>query len=160
MKFALALLALAAPTLVHAQAAPAAAASNVTLKSETFIARTVTDEKGQKVNKLFPVSKVLPRDVLLFQLSYQNLGKAPAAKFVINNPIPDGVDFTGTREPWAQVSIDGGKTFGALATLKVKLPTGVLRAAGPLDVTQIRWTFAQPIAPGAKGNVQFYAVVK
>ena len=162
MKFVPAIFAAAAlvsPVVAHAQAAPAPA-SNVTLKSETYIARAVTDEKGQKKNQLFPVSRVVPGNVLVFQLSYENLGKAPAAKFVINNPIPTGVDYTGAREPWSQVSIDGGKTYGALATMKVKLANGTFRSAIPQDVTQVRWTFAQPIAPGAKGNVQFYAIVE
>lgn len=162
MKFVpahIAAFALASPVVAYAQAAPATA-SNVTLKSETFIARAVVDEKGQKKNQLFPVSRVVPGNVLVFQLSYENLGKAAATKFAINNPIPKGVVFTGTREPWSQVSIDGGKTFGALATMKVKLANGTLRSAIPQDVTQVRWTIAQPIAPGAKGNVQFYAIVE
>lgn len=163
MKYALSFLALAAPAALLAQAAPAPAPlpnNGVTIMSETFVAKTVTDERGQKKNQLFPATRVLPGDPLLFQLTYENKGKAPVTRFVINNAVPKGVDYTGVREAWAQVTIDGAKTFGALTAMKVKKPDGTFRPAIPQDVTGIRWTLAQPIAPGGKGVVQFYAVVK
>jgi uncharacterized repeat protein (TIGR01451 family) len=163
MKIIIALAGLVAPAVALAQGtAPAAdlAAQAVKLTSETFVAKSVTDEKGVKSNKLFPATRVLPGDPLVFQLTYNNQGVKPATRFVINNPIPSGVAYTGVREASATVSVDGGKTFGALATLKVKGADGKLRGAIPADVTQIRWTFAQPIAPKAKGTVMFYGLVK
>ena len=159
MKYAFALTAFFVPAAVMAQA-PAPAASNVKLTSETFVAKAVTDDKGVKSNKLFPATRVLPGDPLVFQLTYNNLGKTPASRFVINNPVPNGVEFTGVREASATVSVDSGKSFGALATLKVKGADGKLRGAIASDVTQIRWTFAQPIAVGAKATVMFYGLVK
>jgi uncharacterized repeat protein (TIGR01451 family) len=152
---------LALPSAAFAQAKPAAApAASVTLKSETFVARATTDSNGKKKNELFPALRVLPGDPLVFMVSYQNPGKAPATKFVINNPIPNGVDFTGVEQVWATLSVDGGKTYGALATLKVKKADGTLRSALPADVTHIRWLFATPIPAGGQGRVMFYAVVK
>ncbi len=159
MKYLFAAAALFSAAIVNAQQAPAQTQNNVGLLSETFVAKTVTDAAGKKDNKLFPAERVLPGDVLVFKLSYDNKGAGPATRFVINNPMPNGVDFTGVRETWATVSVDG-KTFAALNTLKIKKPDGTSRAAIPQDVKAIRWSFAQPIAPGAKGNVMFYAVVK
>ncbi len=159
MKYALALAAFFFPAAVMAQTA-APAANSVKLTSETFVAKAVADEKGVKSNKLFPAKRVLPGDPLVFQLTYNNLGKSPATRFVINNPVPNGVEFTGVREATATVSVDSGKNFGALATLKVKGADGKIRGANAADVTQIRWTFAQPIAVGAKGTVMFYGLVK
>jgi uncharacterized repeat protein (TIGR01451 family) len=159
MKHIFALTALFAPAAALAQV-PAAPAGSVKLTSETFVAKAVTDAKGVKSNKLFPATRVLPGDPIVFQLTYNNLGKAPAARFVINNPVPNGVEFTGVREASATVSVDGGKTFGTLSSLKVKGVDGKLRGAVNADVTQIRWSFAQPIAVGAKGNVMFYGLVK
>ncbi len=163
MKYALAFPSLFAPVLAFSPLpalAQAGAANNVKLTSETFVAKAVTDEKGVKSNKLFPATRVLPGDPLVFQLTYNNQGTAPVTRFVINNPVPNGVEFTGVREASAIVSVDGGKTFGALATLKVKGADGKLRPASATDVTQIRWTFTQPIAAKAKGTVMFYAIVK
>jgi uncharacterized repeat protein (TIGR01451 family) len=161
MKFVLALFALSLPAAALAQAKPVAvAAPAVTLKSETFVARATTDASGKKKNELFPALRVLPGDPLVFMVSYQNTGKQAATKFVINNPVPNGVDFTGVEQNWATLSVDGGKTYGALASLKVKKADGTMRGALPSDVTHIRWLFATPIAAGGQGRVMFYAVVK
>jgi uncharacterized repeat protein (TIGR01451 family) len=169
MKFVLVPVALAvacavaalAPSSVTAQTKPGEPApAAVTLKSETFVARTTTDASGKKKNELFPALRVLPGDPLVFMVSYQNGGKAAATKFVINNPVPKGVDFTGVEQNWATVSVDGGKIYGPLATLKIKKADGAVRSALPADVTHIRWLFTTPIPPGGQGRVMFYAVVK
>lgn len=152
------LVALAVPAVAFAQAQPAA--NGVTLKSETYVARATTDAQGKPKNDLFPATRVLPGEPLVFVLSYENGGTKPASGFVINNPVPPQVSYTGVEQPWAIVSVDGGKTFAALATLKMKGADGKLRGAIPGDVTHIRWNFAQPIAPKAKGRVMFYGLVK
>ncbi len=160
MKFVLTLIApgaLLAPTLLHAQAASPGA---VTVKSETFVARQQVDEKGQKVNKLFVAKRVVPGDVLVMKYTYTNTGIAPASKFVVNTKIDSAVKVTDIREKWAVVSVDGGKTFGALATLKVKGADGKLRMATSDDITNLRWTLAQPVAPSGSGDVMYYGMVR
>jgi hypothetical protein len=152
--FAAALLAL--PGAAFAQAAQ----PPVTLKSSAFIVKQVPDGPGKTKNTLVPTVRVLPGNVIVIMLDYRNPGTKPASGFVINNPVPKGVEFTGVEQKWAIVSVDGGKNFGPLATLKVKTADGSERNATMLDVTAIRWTFAQPIPAGAGGKVQFYGVVK
>jgi hypothetical protein len=136
------------------------AAGGVAISSEIQAVKVVTDAKGNKRNTLVSPTTVLPGTPLVIWISYKNGGSKPATGFVINNPVPKGVTFTGVAETWAAVSIDGGKTFGALAAMKVKLPDGSSRGAIPEDVTAVRWTLVQPIAPGAGGKVSLYAVVK
>ena len=165
MKIILVAAALALPAAAFAQAtrpaAPAApAASTVSLASKAFVVKQVPDANGKLKNTLAPVDRVLPGDVLVFMLDYRNGGAKAVTPFVINNPVPANVAFTGVEQPWASVTVDGGKTFGPLAKLTVRKADGTLRAAVPADVTAIRWTFGQPIAAGASGNVKFYAVVK
>lgn len=140
--------------------AAAVAQNTVTLKSSVFVARSLTDAQGKKTNQLFPPERVLPGEALVVMLEYKNNGAKPAANFVINNPIPNAVSFTGVEQPWAVVSVDGGKTYGPLATLKVAKTDGSLRPALPGDVTHVRWKFAQPIPPAATGKVAFYGTVK
>lgn len=143
---------------VPAAAAPAQEA--VVLKSTVYVARSVTDAEGNKKNQLFAPDRVLPGEALVVMLEYRNNGTKPATNFVINNPIPAAVSYTGVEQPWAVVSVDGGKTYGALATLKVAKGDGTLRAALPSDVTHVRWKFAQPIPPATGGRVMFYGTVK
>ena len=155
MKYAFALAALAAPAVLMAQSPQA-----VTLTSKAFVVKQVPDADGKLKNTLVVPERVFPRDPLVFMLEYRNTAKTPASGFVINNPIPANVIYTGVEQPWATVSVDGGKTFGPLATLKVAKGDGTMRPALPSDVTAVRWQFAQPIAPAATGRVSYFGMVK
>jgi hypothetical protein len=154
MKLLFALAAIAIPAVATAQT------NAVSLESKTFVARKVTLPNGKVDNKLFPPDQVLPGEALVFMLEYKNGGAKPATGFEINNPIPSAVQYTGVEQPWAVVSVDGGKSFGAIATLKVKAADGKLRPATSADVTNVRWKFATPIPAGGAGRVSFYGIVK
>ena len=167
VKLVLAGLALALPVAVLAQAAPKAPAAApttapFTVGLQSFVARETTDAKGVKTKGLFPTDRVLPGENIVYIFNYANVGKVPLGNIDISNDVPNGVSFTGTAEAWASVAIDRNKvkTFGPLASFKVKKPDGSFRAALPSDVTAVRWKFAQPIAPGTAGRVIYYASVK
>ena len=152
MKHAVFLIVAALPSVAFAQ-------NSVTLKNEVFVARTVTDAQGNKKNTLQEPKTVLPGEPLAIIISYANAGTKPATGFVIDNPIPKTVSYTGVEQAWATVSVDG-KTYGALSALKVAKGDGTMRPALVGDVTAVRWKFAQPIAAGAAGRVMFYGTVK
>ena len=153
MKFLLFMLALIAPAAAMAQ-------QNVSLSSEVYVEKTVMDAKGEaKIVREKP-EVVTPGDRLVFVLSYKNQGAQPATGFTVTNPVPAAVAFNAVEGAGSQVSVDGGKSWGALAALKVALPDGTSRAAAPADVTHIRWNFAQPIAAGGGGQLSFRGTVK
>ena len=153
MKKFLALLALTAPSALWA-------ADSVSLTSEVMVERVRQEADGSsKVVREEP-RVVTPGDKLVFLLSYRNAGAEPATGFVVTNPIPASVAFSGGESEGAIVSIDGGKSWGPLASLKVANPDGTSRPATPDDVTHIRWSFAQPIAAGRAGQLSFRGVVK
>jgi hypothetical protein len=151
---------MAVPALAYAQPAPAPAP--VLLESKIQAVVETTDAKGAKKRVLVEPKKVLPGQPLVVWLTYKNNTKKPATNFTINNPIPANVDFTGfgASSEWGVVSIDGGKTFGKLATMKVTKADKTVRGAIPQDVTHVRWSFDKPIAPGAGGTVSFYGMVE
>ena len=149
-------------TLALLPSALAAQASPVTVTSSIQAVKEVVDAKGVKTRTLVAPTTVIPATPIVVWINYKNTGAAPVSNFVINNPVPNGVHFTGLGENsgWGVVSIDGGKSFGALTALKVTNPDKSVRAAIPQDVTHIRWTFAKPIAANGNGTLSFYAVVK
>ena len=153
MKMFLAFLALGLP-------AAASAADSVSLTSEVLVERVKQEADGtSRVIREEP-NVVTPGDKLVFLLSYRNGGAQPATGFVVTNPIPVAVAFSGGESDGATVSVDGGKTWGALAALKVAIADGISRPATMEDVTHIRWTFTQPIAAGRAGQLSFRGVVK
>ena len=59
----------------------------------------------------------------------------------------------------AQVSVDGAKTWGRLADLRVVEFSGEERAATVGDITHLRWAFSE-VPSGETGRVQFNATVR
>ena len=153
MKILFALLALLAPVAAFA-------ADAVSLSSKVFVERVRQEADGRTAIVREEPGVVTPGDKLVFLLSYRNNGGAPATGFVVTNPIPNSVAFVGGESEGALVSVDGGKTWGALASLRIANADGTSRAAGQADVTHIRWTFARPIAAAASGQLSFRGVVK
>lgn len=153
MKLLLALLALTAP-------AAAFAANNVALTSEVFVEKAVPQADGRTKVVLEAPKIVVPGDKLVFVLGYKNQGAAPATDFVVTNPLPGAVVYEGTADAAAQVSVDGGKGFGPLQTLKVKQADNSVRAARAEDVTHVRWAMRTPIPAGATGKLSFRGTVK
>jgi uncharacterized repeat protein (TIGR01451 family) len=153
MKIWLALLALLAPVA-------AMAANDVSLTSKVYVERVKPGPSGKPVTVREEPGVVTPGDRLVVVLGYRNRGAAPATGFTLTNPIPASVAFTGSDDSSASVSVDGGKTWGALAALKVVAADGTSRPAVPADVTHIRWSFSQPIAAGSGGELSFRGVVE
>lgn len=138
-------------------AAPALAMTPaVALKGEVKVVRQVTED-GTTRETLEEPNKVLPGDRLVFTTRFTNGGTEPATDFVVTNPLPAPVKLA--KVDSFEVSVDGGKTFGALAQLKASGADGKPRAAELGDVTHVRWRVAS-IAPGASGEVKYFAEVR
>lgn len=153
MKLILAILA-----LIGASAAPAQNA--VTLANTVFVERVHVDPQGRRTTTLEPPAVVTPGDRLVFVLTYRNGGQQPATGFVVTNPIPQAVVFERVEGEPAMVSVDGGRTWGALATLTVAQPDGSRRPAVAGDVTHLRWSFSRAIAVGEEGRLSFRGTVR
>lgn len=136
------------------------AAEAVALDSSVFVERIVPDANGRSRTVLEEPKIVTPGDRLVFILQYRNTGTQSAKDFVVTNPMPAPVAYQGTSDSIAVVSVDGGKTFAALSSLRIREPDGTLRAARPEDVTHVRWALREPIAAGAQGKLSFRGVVR
>jgi uncharacterized repeat protein (TIGR01451 family) len=153
MKLLLALFALMMPLAAHA-------ANDVSLTSSVFVEKSVPQTDGKTRLVLEEPKVVVPGDRLVFVLNYRNLGGKPATDFVVTNPMPGAVAYQGTGDAGAIVSVDGGKSWGAMASLKVRKADGSVRAAYPEDVTHVRWAMKSPIPVGAAGKLSFRGVVR
>lgn len=139
---------------VSAQAAP----GQIALSGEVKLEKAVVANGRSQVVLVEP-KVVVPGDHLLFTTGYTNQGAAAVQNFVVTNPLPAAVMLDGDAGAGAEVSVDGGKSWGKLAALTVADGKGGRRPAGSADVTHIRWTIPA-IAPGASGKVQYHAIVR
>jgi uncharacterized repeat protein (TIGR01451 family) len=155
MRIWIALLALVAPA-----AAFAAGPQHVSLASHVFVEHVKPGPAGKPVTVREEPRIVTPGDKLVFELSYRNVGAQPATGFTITDPLPSSVAFAGGESEGASFSVDGGRTWGPFAALRIALPNGSSRPATSADVTHVRWVFARAIPAGAAGSVTFRGVVK
>jgi uncharacterized repeat protein (TIGR01451 family) len=149
----------AAFTLVFANAI-AFAATPLQLVSDVFVERQVVKADGSKTVILEKPNLVTPGDNLVFVVRYKNIGGATASNFVVTNPLPAAVAFDGTSDGLEIVSVDGGKSWGILGTLRVAKADGTLRPALRSDVTHLKWNLNQPLTAGAEGKLIFRGIVK
>lgn len=144
--------------IATAPAVAAAQTNPVELIGDVKVDKVVV-ENGKEKHVLVEPGVVVPGDALLFSTSYRNTGAAPIKDFVVTNPLPGAVQLAPQGSDQLVVSVDGGKTFGKLAVLRVAGSDGAPRAAVPADVTHIRWVLAV-LAPGASGSLSYHAIVR
>jgi uncharacterized repeat protein (TIGR01451 family) len=147
-------------------AARAQQQGSIELKSTAQAEVVETNKKGEKQVKHVDVSKakVVPGDVVVFTTTYKNVGKQPADKVTIMNPVPEhmlymdqSADGKGMK---IDFSVDKGMSYGSPDTLTVIDALGNKQRATILDYTNIRWIAVKPLAPGGKGTVSFKAKLK
>ncbi|MBK6704564.1 MAG: DUF11 domain-containing protein [Caulobacteraceae bacterium] len=115
-----------------------------------------TTADGQTAQRLEAATTVTPGEDVVYVIAVNNTSDRPADRLVITNPVPDDLQFLAAEG--AQVSVDGGRRFGALSALTVRDGNAV-RPATNADVTHVRWTVPQ-VAPGATDQVSFRARLK
>lgn len=142
--------------------APVGAQETGALASKIELEKSVAGAQGQPATKTYVAPDVVvPGDRVRVTLTFTNNGAAPAAGVKLVNPIPDGLIFDETADPVGfDVSTDGGKIFGPLASLTVPIAGAAPRAATVADVTHVRWSWSEAIAPRQSRSVAFFGRVK
>ncbi len=136
------------------------ASQSVSLSSEVFLEKAISDGNGKVKIVLYEPKIVTPGDKLIFFLNYHNAGAAPASNFVVTNPLPEAVAFQGSNDSAAELSVDNGRNWGFLTSLKVREVSGAWRSARMEDVTHVRWTMRSPIPAGGQGKLSFRGIVR
>ena len=140
--------------------------STSTLTVKTDIKREVRtkgpDGKEQVKYETFREAK--KDDVLVFTLTYTNGGNKADQSGIMYNLQSDSafLDASGDNTV-IQVSVDGGKKWATHpAYFQVTGPDGkTVQEPVPLDrITNVRWSFKQPVKPGQSGQVKLRIRVK
>jgi uncharacterized repeat protein (TIGR01451 family) len=135
----------------------ASAKPSVTLKLTGSVVTKAVDGR----TTLTPVDKVLPKagDEIQYDIVASNGGDSPALRLVPIGRIPAGTSYVegSAKAPRAhpEFSLDGGKTWSVLPTVKVRQPDGttVVKKADPALYTAVR--FINDGALAAHGTAAF-----
>jgi len=137
--------------------------ANVSIQSASFQEHTTVNANGEKVVEWVKASKVVPGTVIRYVNSLANSGIKSATKLVINNPIPENMEYvanTASCQSMCHISysIDGGKTFKEASDLLVGV--GQERhVAKASEYTNIRWVL-NSLAATSKSAVMYNARLK
>jgi len=164
MKYAVALglvILLGTPS-AHAVETAGDAAVEIKITAEVEVKVKTAD--GREEVKRVPAAKVPPGTAVIYTLNAKNKGTTPAGDVVMTDPIPAEMEYVdgsvSAENARVTFSVDGGKSFAAKESLKVRGEDGAMRAALPADFTHIRWQLEKPLAPGEVRAVSFRARVE
>ena len=106
---------------------------------------------------------VLPDDVILYEIVFENISDQEVSNIVVNNPIANNSQYRGGSAAGDSTEITfsvDGKNFAAADALTVKDQTGKTWQAKPEDYTAIRWVYKKALTPGEKGKVTYKTTIK
>jgi uncharacterized repeat protein (TIGR01451 family) len=153
-------LAVAASALLWFGAAHAA--GGLQLSNQVFQEIEVIGADGKPERRTVPAATVVPGTEVFYVITFRNTGDQPADNVAITNPVPAELEYVSVLGPAPanQVSVDGGKQYGSLASLSVTTADGKQRQAQAADVTHVRWMLNAALPPGDAGKVSFKARLK
>ena len=106
---------------------------------------------------------VLPDDLILYEIVFENISDQEVSNIVVNNPIANNSQYRGGSATGDSTEITfsvDGKNFAAADALTVKDQTGKTMKAKPEDYTAIRWVYKKALKPGEKGKVTYKTTIK
>ena len=136
--------------------------ANVTINSTSYQEEVTTSETGEKVKSWVKTHKVVPGSVVRYVNTLENSGTQPATSLVVNNPIPEHMEYVaGTASCQSgcliTYSVDGGQTFKQASELFIEGEERHLAKAS--EYTDIRWV-VEKLPSMAQSNVEYQARLK
>ncbi len=122
-----------------------------------------SDEKGNKQFKYIEPKLVLPGDIILYEIEFENISDQVISNIVVNNPLPNNSSYrAGSASGEATditFSVDG-KEYKQADALVLKDKTGKTWLAKPEDYRAIRWIYKKSLKPGEKSKVSYKTQIK
>jgi hypothetical protein len=125
----------------------------VQIEREVYVERTVARPDGRALRSLEPAGNLRRGDVVVLMLEWSASDRDNG--FVVSSRVPRDLAFRRTGGAEAEVSIDGGRTWGMLDRLRISD-----RRATPEDVTHLRWQVARDDAAQGRGMLTYSALVR
>ncbi|WP_292930472.1 hypothetical protein [Novosphingobium sp. PASSN1] len=138
-------------------AAAHAAAASVQFASDVFVERFQPAPGGRTARILERADQLRPGDRVIFVVNWS--GRKDGG-FTVTNPLPRTIAFAGATDETQEVSVDGGRTWGALEMLSVRDAAGRARPAHAAEVTHLRWRIPAPQALTGGGQMTWRGVVR
>lgn len=135
----------------------------IRFSNNAFKQEITTDKNGKKQFNFVEPKLVLPGDVILYEIEFENVSEQVISDIVVNNPLPNNSKYRAgsAHGKFTQItfSVDGSK-YEAAEGLIVKDKAGKSWLAKPEDYRAIRWVYKQALKPGEKSKVSYKTEIK
>ena len=137
--------------------------ANVSINSASFQEQISITSSGEKVKTWVKASKVVPGTVIRYVNSLDNSGDIRADKLVVNNPVPENMEYVASSASCQtgcslSYSVDGGKSYKKAEKLYVGV--GKKRhLAKASEYTNIRWVLDR-LEATSQSSVEYKARLK
>ncbi|GAA4643946.1 hypothetical protein GCM10023115_19060 [Pontixanthobacter gangjinensis] len=130
-----------------------AAHGQMTLQSSraVYVERDAPNQTGKIIE---PASTLMRGDTVILMVEWQ--AGAQTRDLTISSAVPKQLAFQQSSVDAYAVSVDGGRNWGKIGTLRITDRYGE-RVASVEDVTHLRWRIN---ATRAKGNITYSAIVR
>jgi hypothetical protein len=129
-----------------------AAQSGIEIQKSVYLERAERQD-GRVIRALEPATTLNKGDTVVLMLHWSAPGRDD--RFTVASPVPRDLAFKRSGGQPAEVSIDGGQSWGKLIDLRIGS-----RRASPQDVTHLRWQLSRGDAQRGNGVLSYSAVVK
>ncbi len=137
---------------------------SLTASQSVEVAIITVDETGAEAVTYQTADEIAPGNELRYVLNFENASEEAASNVRLDMPIPAEINLIeGSIESAGAVitySADRGETFASRANLSVSASDGLTRTATIEDITHVRWTFTEAIAPGQTGSVSYRGILQ
>ena len=148
--------ALATALLAGAVATPLFAAGHAPVSyGSTVYIEHVETSGGTPVRRLSPASRLTRGDRVVTLVNWSASAPARSSGFTLTNALPPSLAYQAGGRDDIEVSVDGGRHWGQLGTLRI---SG--RAAIAEDVTDLRWRVPPAVARAGAGRIAYAGVVR
>lgn len=130
-----------------------AAPTAITVEKSVFRETIAQAASGERERLLEPADRLRCGDTVVLMLEWRASGRAE--NFMVSSRVPRDLAFRRSGAMPAQLSIDGGRNWGELETLRKDT-----RRATPEDVTHLRWHVSEGDAALGRGLLTYSAIVR
>lgn len=110
-----------------------------------------------KIRSIEPATSLSRGDTVVLVVDWRSDGARKS--FVVSSPIPKHLKFKSSSHDGQIVSIDNGRSWGRIGTLRVNDRFGSRRASVE-DVTHLRWTIPSHQSANGSGKITYSAIVR
>ena len=150
-------LGLLAGSLACLAASAAMAESAISISKAVFVERAQRSASGATMRAIEPASELRKGDKVVLVIEWR--AGSDADSFSVSSAVPRTLAFQRAGTDHVEISVDGGRNWGQLGTMRTRDQDGT-RLASPEDVTHLRWRVADSEASRGRGRFTYSALVR